>query len=189
MRLIRIVFPLLVTFALFADLGCMSIRPQVVSQKTQLERQILGEFEQLEKDLVMVSSVRSKGAPDAELSPAHREALMAVMNRQFRRDDIEEYKRSKNAGEGLDGLVRFFPTSETRTDGALEKRIRKTLDEENRDREIIMRRVIDMHEGLDDGDLKDVQAMMGELNQADCLPGDLIQDEEEGWIPKPLPQP
>ncbi len=189
MRFVRIVIPVLMLFTAWTDFGCMSIRPQVVSQKTQLERQILGEFEQLEKDLIMVSSVRSKGAAEGELSPAHREALMAVMNRQFRRDDIEEYKRSKNAGEGLNGLLRFFPSTETRSDNELEKRIRKTIDEENRDREIIMRRVIDMHEGLDDNDLKTVRTMLGELNQADCREGDLIEDEEEGWIPKPLEQP
>lgn len=168
--------------------SCVSIRPRVVSRKTEVEEQIVGGFEKLQRDLVLASSVRGAAAKGGELSPAHREALMAVMNRQFRRDDIEELKQRRIAGEALAGTLEFFATPDTKSDQALNKRARQLVTAENADREIIMQRVIDLHASLDESDLPAVRKMMAEINQAESRPGTLIQDPELGWIDRPDPR-
>lgn len=168
--------------------ACVSVRPKVVSEKTQLENQILGNFEKLEADLILASSVRSQGAPGAELSPAHREALLSVMNRQFRRDDVEDLKGRKIAGESLQGTLSLRETPEVRENAQLKGLATKTINEENRDREIIMKRVLDMYSGLSAEDLPAVRKMMYELNVAQSFPGTPIEDAEQGWIEKPDPK-
>jgi outer membrane murein-binding lipoprotein Lpp len=168
--------------------GCVSVRPKVVSEKTQLENQILGNFDKLENDLILASSVRSEGAPGAELSPAHREALLAVMNRQFRRDDVEDLKTRKIAGESLQGTLALRETPEVRENGTLKVQATKVIAEENRDREVIMKRVLDMYSGLGPEDLPEVRKMMYELNVAQSFPGTPIEVPEQGFIEKPDPK-
>lgn len=168
--------------------GCVSVRPKVVSEKTQLENQILGNFDKLENDLILASSVRSMAAPGAELSPAHREALIAVMNRQFRRDDVEELKGKKVAGESLQGTLALRETPETRENAVFRLQATKLVTEENRDREIIMKRVLDMYSGLGPDDLPAVRKMMYELSVSQSFPGTPIEDAEQGWIEKPDPK-
>lgn len=168
--------------------ACVSVRPKVVSEKTQLENQILGSFDKLENDLILASSVRSMAAPGAELSPAHREALMAVMNRQFRRDDIEELKGKKVAGESLQGTLSLRETRETRENAAVRLQATKLIGEENRDREIIMKRVLDMYSGLGPDDLPAVRKMMYELSVSQSFPGTPVEDPDQGWIEKPDPK-
>lgn len=168
--------------------SCVSVRPKVVSEKTQLENQILGNFDKLENDLILASSVRSMGAPGAELSPAHREALIAVMNRQFRRDDIEELKGKKVAGESLLGTLSLRETPETRENAGFRLQATKLVGDENRDREVIMKRVLDMYSGLGPEDLPAVRKMMYELSVSQSFPGTPIEDSEQGWIEKPDPK-
>lgn len=180
-----------VLFGLVAALvapGCVSVRPKVVSEKTQLENQILGNFDKLENDLILASSVRSMGAPGNELSPAHREALIAVMNRQFRRDDVEDLKGKKVAGESLQGTLALRETPELRENAQLKLLATKVIAEENRDRDVIMRRVLDMYSGLGPDDLPEVRKLMHELAVTQSLPGTPIEDSEQGWIEKPDPK-
>jgi hypothetical protein len=168
--------------------GCVSVRPKVVSEKTQLENQILGNFDKLENDLILASSVRSMGAPGNELSPAHREALIAVMNRQFRRDDVEELKGKKIAGESLQGTLALRDTPELKENAQLKGQATKVIADENRDRDVIMKRVLDMYSGLGPEDLPEVRKMMHELAVTQSLPGTPIEDPDQGWIEKPDPK-
>lgn len=167
--------------------ACLSIRPKVVSRKTQIENQVVGELARLERDLVLVSSVRGVGADSAELSPAQREALVAMMDREFRRDDVLDLKRRQVVGEMGEG--RLFLFAERLSGTAEEKAQAKALVEaENRDRETLLQRIVDMNPGLGAADLPEVRRLVHELEVTGSEPGTLVEAPDGAWIEKADPR-
>lgn len=161
--------------------GCVSIRPRVVSRKTQIENQVVGELARLERDLLLVSSVRGAGMDAAELSPGQREALVAMMNRAYRLDDVEALKRRQVAGEQQNGKLKIFPR---RLTGSAREKARavKLIADENRDREVVMRRIVDLNAGLTAEDLPEVQSLVHAWLVESSAPGTLYEDEEGQWV-------
>jgi hypothetical protein len=165
--------------------ACVSIKMISVDQKTQLENQILGSFEALQGDLVLIASVRGEGQTRPDLPPAKREALMAMMNRQFNLDDLNDLRRRGIAGEKQDGLLVMRDTDRTRGDSAYAQFARGIIDQENRDRTIIMNRVLSMNPSLTAADMPIVRSMMHKLAAESAPPGTPIEMENGQWIIKP----
>lgn len=164
--------------------GCVSLKVISVDQKTQLENQILGSFSDLQKDLVLVQSVRSEGQAEAKMPPAQREALLAMMNRQFNADDVAELKADGIAGERRDGLLEFFATEKTKTNPGFESGAKRVIAEENRDRGIFMKRAIAINPNLSENDLPKVADLLYRLNVAGSANGTRIQDAAGAWVTK-----
>lgn len=157
--------------------SCVTVKPVVVDRKTQLENQILGTFQRLEDDLILASSVRGE-QPEPNLSPLQREAVEAMMTREFFRDDIEELKSKQVVGEANTGLliVLIQPVEEEQA-----KRVKYLVDEENRSRNIIFRRVISLSRDLSEKDMPAVQRTFYRLNLQTARPGDKVQQENGTW--------
>ncbi len=170
-----------------AQAGCLSIRPRVVSRKTQIENQVVGELARLEGDLLLVSSVRGTGADPNDLSPAQREALVAMMDRAFRRDDIEALKRQQVVGEGTDARLFLFLR---RMQGSADDkaRVRKLVIAENADRDVLLQRIVDMNPGLGPTDLPEVRRLVHELEVEASAAGTLVQDAQGEWAEKADPR-
>jgi len=164
--------------------GCISLKIVSVDQKTQLENQILGSLQAMEGDLVMVASVRGAGEQNDRISKAHKEALMAMLNRQFNADDLLEMKNAGVVGEKNDGLLAYFETERTRNDAEFSELSKRIFEEENRDREIIMKRIIAMNDKLTMKEYPQVKKMMYMLNVQNSLEGHKIQDESGKWTVK-----
>jgi hypothetical protein len=149
----------------------------VLDRKTQLENQILGTFQRLEDDLILASSVRGD-RPEPKLQPLEREAVEALMSREFHRDDIEALKSKRVVGEALTGLLvlRTRPTDEAEA-----KRARELLEEENRCRMVILRRAIALHRDLSEKDLPELQRVLYRLNRQIARAGDEVQEENGTW--------
>lgn len=167
--------------------ACVSLKMVSVDEKTELENQILGSFGELQKDLVLVASVRGEGRNEKKIPPAHREALMAMMERQFNADDVADLKAAGTAGEGKDGLLKLFDTERTKNDRAYRDFAKNLVEQENRDRSVILQRVIDMNPNLSGKDLPVVRRMLYRLNAESSAPGTRIQAETGEWIAKPAP--
>jgi len=158
--------------------GCLSVKPVVLDRKTQLENQILGTFQRLEQDLVLASSVR--GAPAARrLSPLQREALEALMIREFNRDDVEELKAKLVVGEANNGLLAVLVTPK---DAAEARRVKRLVQEENHGRLVIMKRVIQLSRDLQAKDLPLVRDIFYRLNVQTIRPGEMLQQKDGKWI-------
>lgn len=189
-RFIRILLSLSALLALlFVHPACVTIQMVSVDQKTQLENQILGSFEALQDDLILIASVRGEGQQRTDLSPAKREALMAMMNRQFNLDDVNDLRARGVAGEKRDGLLVFLETDRTRQDSAFAAFARRIIEEENRDRGIIMNRVIAMNPSLGPEDLPTVRRMMHTLALESAPAGTLVESPNGGWSPKTEARP
>lgn len=167
--------------------GCMNFKLIAVDRKTQLENQILGSFGELQKDLVLMQSVRGEGQDSAALPPAQREALQAMMNRQFNADDIAVLKAQGVAAETRSGLLVLRDTPRTERDADFKAEAKRLLDEENRDRQVFMKRVIAINPKLSEKDLPHVQSMLFRLNADGSAPGTLIEDDHGAFVAKPEP--
>jgi uncharacterized protein YdbL (DUF1318 family) len=174
-------------------IGCTA-RPEVqvtlVDTRTALENQVLGSYRELNREFVMIASVRSvdeKGIAEDRLkgmSASQRDAMKAMQAREFNRDDIDDFKRNGCVGENNMGLLEVFPCERAKGDSKYERLIRDVVKEENDSRMVIMRRVIVMNEGLKDKDLPEIQKVFARMNQDAAGPGELIQREDGSWIRK-----
>ena len=90
--------------SLLLGAACVTVNPVVLDRKTQLENQILGTFQRLEDEVILASSVRGDRPAD-RLTPLEREAVEAMMLREFIRDDIEALKSKQVVGEANTGLL------------------------------------------------------------------------------------
>jgi uncharacterized protein YdbL (DUF1318 family) len=162
---------------LAAAAGCVTLKPVVLDRKTQLENQILGSFQRLERELILASSVRGD-RPEPKLSPLEREAVEAMMTREFYRDDIDELKQQQVVGETNSGMLSLLKPP---SDPAEAKRAQHLVEQENNSRTIIIKRVIQTSEDLTDKDLSLVRRIFYRLNLQTAKPGDSVQRPAGDW--------
>ena len=177
-------------FLLSACVGkLVNVNVAVVDEKTALENQILGSYEEINQATLLLASVRSvdesgnlKETPP--IPQKKREAIHAMQRRQFNKDDIETFKSLGCVGENNQGLLTFFPVDKTKTDPTYEKFVKEIVKQENNDRLVVMKRIVAINENFSESDLPRVQKIFASLNHDAAGPGDLIQTEEEKWIKK-----
>jgi uncharacterized protein DUF1318 len=161
----------------------------VVDQKTALENQILGSYEELGNDMLLLASVRSvdeegKLKTVAEIPPGKKEAIRAMQRQEFNRDDIQMFKRTGVAGEGNAGELIFFENDKTRKDPSFKTFVQAILAEENEDRLTILKRTIATNEAFSEGDLPKVREIFASLNRDSAQSGEKIQKENGEWTVK-----
>ena len=178
---------MLVTFALA---GCggklVDVNVTIVDQKTALENQILGSYEELSNDVLLLASVRSvdeegKLKPTVEIPKGKLKALRAMQRQEFNRDDIQGFKQSLVAGEGNDGFLKFFDNERTKTDAQFKKFAEAIIAEENEDRMIILQRIVATNENFSEQDLPKIQKISASLNRDNAKPGEKVQQENGDW--------
>jgi len=181
----------LATILLSACFGkLLDVNVTVIDQKTALENQILGSYEELGNDMMLLASVRSvdesgklKTVP--EIPPGKRKAIRAMQRKEFNRDDIANFKKLGCVGEGNDGLLAFIEVEKTRTDPKFKKFAQAIIQEENEDRLITLNRIVATNENFSEGDLPKVRKISASLNRDNAKPGEKIQTESGEWVVKP----
>jgi len=177
--------------ALLLSLGAcaeklVDVNVTIVDQKTALENQILGSYEELGNDVLLLASVRSvdeegKLKPATEIPKGKLTALRAMQRQEFNRDDIQEFKKSQVAGEGNDGLLKFFETEQIKSDARFKEFASAIIAEENEDRIVILKRIVATNENFADRDLPKVQKISASLNRDNAKPGEKFQQEDGNW--------
>ncbi len=154
-------------------------------EKTALENQILGTYNQVKEDVWMVASVRAAN-PDSQitLSDEKRAVLTAIQNRDFNKDDIDEFKRDGAVGENAKGWLEIRPQPRLHKDPEYRKLVERIVTEDNRDRQIIMRRIIDINPSVQTTDSTEVEKVFAKLNRDSAKPGEWIQMPEGEWVKK-----
>jgi uncharacterized protein YdbL (DUF1318 family) len=154
-------------------------------EKTALENQILGTYNQVKEDVWMVASVRAAN-PDSQitLSEEKRAVLTAIQNREFNKDDIDEFKRDGAVGENAQGWLEIRPLPRLQKDPEYKKLVERIVAEDNRDRQIIMRRIIDINPSVQATDSTEVEKVFAKMNRDNAKPGEWIQMPEGEWVRK-----
>jgi hypothetical protein len=134
----------------------------IVDQKKALENQVLGSYEELGNEVLLLASVRSVDEEEKlkaviEVPKGQRLALKAMQRQEFNRDDIREFKSTLCVGEGNDGLLKYFENERTLKDFDYKKFVVALLKEENVDRLTILERIVATNENFSDRDMPKVQ--------------------------------
>ena len=168
-------------------LGCTVNVPQVkvTGEKTALENQIIGTYREIEEDVWMVASVRgAEPGEKIDLSDEKRAVLEAIRNRSFNRDDIDEFKKDGAVGESREGLLEVRPNERMEKDPEYRKLVITILEEENRDRRIIARRVTEVMGAKGPADERTTMAAFARLNREQARPGEWVQQDDGKWVRK-----
>ncbi len=186
--------PLGSTLALLAMISCTIKTPEVsfTSERTAMEKQILGSYRTIEEDAWMIASVRSTGGgkvssydkPTINLPTGKREALEAFAERKFNADDIEDFKKAETVGETAQGLLIIRSDQKYNENADYRALVDTVVAEENRDRQIIMARLVEVNSTINPLDQTSVARVFAQMNQEASPPGTWIQKEDGNWVKK-----
>jgi len=179
---VSIPLTMLLTFA-----ACTIHTPEMkfTGEKTALENQILGTYNQVREDVWMVASVRAAN-PDSQitLSDEKRTVLTAIQNREFNKDDVEEFGRNGAVGENAKGFLEIRPLPRLDNDPSYRKLVEDIVAEENRDRQIIMQRIMAINPSVQATGATEVEKVFAKLNRDNAKAGEWIQLPEGEWMKK-----
>ncbi len=186
----------LILFFLF---GCTlaEVKVNVVSERTALENQVLGSYNSLSQDMLLVASVRGVdplgkiGTPPRQ-SQGYKDAIEAMQTLAFHADDVDTFKRLGWAGENNQGLLTPFPMKKDNLPEDLkefasrypQKEFNAVIEQVNSARGVVMRRVVEINEDFTPDDLPKVALVFGKINRDNALPGEKIQKEDGSWVVK-----
>lgn len=164
--------------------GCSVRAPevQVTGEKTALENQVIGTYQQVADESWMIASTRSAdSAQKAQMATEKKEVLDAVQNRKFNKDDIDEFKREGALGENNQGFLELRPLPRLEQDPEYRNLVVRIMNEENRDRKIIYDRVLELNPNASRAGASAVYAVFAKMNIEEAAPGTWIQDEDGTW--------
>lgn len=167
----------------------VQVKIDVVDQRTALENQALGTYQEMKGDLLLLASARSidasgKLVPVPPIPSAKREAMRAMQRSEFNRDDIERLKSQGVFGEGKDGYLAFVREPEGGADSKSAGFAVNLLAEENADRKLIYARIAELNENFREGDVSRVETVMAGLNRDAAKEGEWIQQDNGDWTRK-----
>lgn len=190
----------LLSMTLFLLLGCTlaQVRVNVVSERTALENQVLGSYNSISQDVLLVASVRGVDPLGRIKTPTrksreYQDAVEAVETISFHGDDVDIFKRLRWVGENNQGLLTPFPMDKKGVPENLKGFVARyqadefntVVQEVNRARETVILQVVEINENFSKEDLPKIRKVFGKLNRENALPGEKIQEEDGSWMIKP----
>jgi uncharacterized protein YdbL (DUF1318 family) len=189
---------LLITLLLFFGCTLAQVRVNVVSERTALENQVLGSYNSLSEDVLLVASVRGVDPLGRIKTPPrksreYQDTVGAVETLSFHADDVDTFKRLRWVGENNQGLLTTFPMDKKGVPEDLKEfaaryqanEFNTVVQEVNRAREAVILRVTEINENLTKEDLPKIRKVFGKLNRENALPGEKVQAEDGSWMIKP----
>ena len=177
----RAVYNLAVFISFYLLSACsISIKGiEVPTAKTDLEKQVLGEYRSVDNELILMSTVRGKNG----VFLANADIVeLAKQNQKFNQDDLEELKNSQILGEGNDGRVSMVPLGVSKITSPRTKVMRLAriiLEEENADRMVLWRSTL--ASGQASLSLDQVRKTYTEVKRKQITVGQWYQDDKGIW--------
>jgi len=182
---LRPVYLIALCFSLI--LGCSIKAPEVrvTGEKTALEREVIGTYHQMKEDTWMIASTRSTAEDTlAEVSPEKKQVLEAIREQEYNKDDVDEFKQKGYVGENNQSFLEIRPSETLESDFETKKLVEEIINEENRDRDIIMGRVIELNESLKKAVREEVLVIFARMHQENSPQGTWVQQPEGKWVKK-----
>jgi len=189
---------MLVVAALCVGCTLARVKVDVVSERTSLENQVLGTYNALDREMLLVASVRGVDTEGRVQTPPRQsreqqDVLLAMQVLSFHEDDLQAFKQLGWVGENKEGLLTLFPMTKEKVpkelkdfaDRYTEEEFKSVVEKMNSAREIVMRRVIALNESFTEADLPVVRSVFAKLNAENTNSGDKYQAEDGTWKVKP----
>jgi len=179
--------------------GCTlaKVNVNVVSERTALENQVLGSYNSLDQDMLLMASVRGvdplgRVQTSPRRSREHRDAMEGMQVMAFHADDVDAFKRLGWVGENNEGLLTYFPMDKEDIPEELMEfasryggdEFNAVVKEVNQAREKVMKRVVEINENFTKDDLPEIRRVFGKINRENALPGEKVQTEDGRWVEK-----
>ena len=181
----RIILTLLLAF--LTACGGPLVGVTVVDERTALENQVLGTYQELNQQVMLVASVRyidpkGKLKQTQELPPGKKDVVRALQRVSFNKDDLNRYKSLGIIGENNEGGITLLEPGKVQPDDRAF--VENLIKEENEDRLAIMSRIVETNETLTPSELPRVHKMFAALNRDKALKGERIQLDNGTWTQK-----
>jgi hypothetical protein len=165
----------------------VSARINVVDERTALENQILGRYQELDESLLQLASVRAGTEGDGALDQAafRDAAIRARRVQRFVQDDVEELLRLGCVGEGRAGRLQPRSCEAASQDAKLAERIERVTRLENESRQAILSFVLETTPELTRKDLHRLEAAWARLRAEQAPSGAWLENPEGTWAKKP----
>lgn len=179
--------------------GCTlaEVKVNVASERTSLENQILGSYNSLSEETLLVASVRGvdplgRIQTPPKKSGEQQDAVTAMQVLSFHADDIDAFKRLGWVGEDNQGLLKPFGLSRDKAPDDLkdfaarygQQEFDSVLREVNAAREVVMRRAVETNASLTQADMPKVRAVFAKLAADTARPGEKLQTADGAWTVK-----
>ncbi len=164
----RIYSLLIIVLLIVSGFSACSIKApevRVTGEKTALEREVLGTYHRMTEDTWMIASTRSESSKQQAISDEKRRVLDALQQQKFNKDDIEEFKRQGYIGENNQGFLEIRNQTTLQDDTNTYKLVHEIVKEENKDREIIMNRVVELNQNLQDAVKENIMTIFAQMYQ------------------------
>lgn len=193
----RIILAILLTIPVYTMSGCSSMpscclisppKIQMTGSKTVVERQIIGEYKELEKDAWIISSTKttlSRSRGTGTISGRDKELFKAQKVREFHTDKIRKYKDEGAIGENNTGLIAYRPIPRYEKDKNYKRLLLTLIKEENKARTTIFTRTLKLQEK--DANKQQLAAfgkIFAEEQRALAQKNDWIQETSGKWSKK-----
>ena len=173
------------TGALFFQCSIKAPEVNITGEKTALENQVIGAYQQIEEDVWTLTSVRSTNtAKKPKMSAKKKQVLEAVQGRKFNKDDVEEFLENGYVGENNQGLLEIKENTDLDKDADLKNRVTKIVENENSYRKIIMERIILLNEQAAEAGEQNVSKIFAKINQDNAAAGSWVENENGEWVKK-----
>lgn len=168
--------------------SCVRARIQVIDERTALENQILGSYQELDRDLQMVASVRAVDAQGQRRGPPsfteiRARAVAARQTQQFQLDDVEELKNAGCLGETRTNRLAGRPCP-LLAQPDVAARIERLVQAENDARADLLAFVLATSPDLTETDRKQLAQTWARMNHEQARPGHWIENDQGEWARK-----
>jgi hypothetical protein len=162
--------------------ACITIKPVSIGQKTALERQLAGTYEELDEDLALVASVRGGDTARAPQRGGDlRGKAVAARRRQlFNDDDVLELKRLGCLGENQHGHLELRECDAGK-DPATAARAQRLVAQDNQDRAVIIDLALALDASLTPADRPALEKIYAQIMRRQARPGEWVQDDSGAW--------
>jgi hypothetical protein len=167
--------------------GCCTIAPPEINmtgEKTVIERQIVGDYRELEKDAWIISSVRTNVQKKKGEQKAVDEVFFKAMRaREEVSGKLRGYKDEGALGEGNDGYIKLMSLPKYESDQKLKEMLTKTADAENSARKTIFERTA-VKSGIKapkKSDIEPVGIRFADEQRALAKKNDWVQEKSGKW--------
>ncbi len=169
--------------------SCISIKPpaiHITGEKTVIERQITGDYNEVEKDAWAVSSVKTLPRETEQAKPAasaDQELFMALKIREFHLEKISAYKKEGSLGETRTGLVQYIPVDEYEKNRDRREILLSVIKNENDARMTIFRRstFLALKREATEEEIASFGNQFAKEQRALALKNEWIQDDNGRW--------
>ncbi|MBN1542106.1 DUF1318 domain-containing protein [candidate division KSB1 bacterium] len=165
-------------------LGCSIKAPEIVvtGEKTALENQMLGRFENIESANDVIASTRSiDPLPEGYTSSS---VLEAIENQRLRRDELDELKRQHLVGEANDGFLAVINSERYEKDPILQDRVDRLVAQENNDRRTVFSRILTLYGAESAKNDSAIRQQLVRLYADDSQAGTMVQMPGGEWVEK-----